>query len=404
MNQNSISSELKLKLIKQNNEKEDLLFNDFAYKSRFAKRNTKEGADYRNPFSRDADRILHSLSYARYFDKTQVFGFWVSSDIYQQRLLHVQIVSKMAREIAHILNLNQDLVEAIALGHDIGHVPFGHDGERILTKLCEKQGIGQYHHNYGSVWFLQEIEMQNLTLPVLDGILGHNGEHHHPKVHLNEKSLTWENFSVQMEDVLFSRMVDPKPSTLEGIVVRFVDTISYISRDILDAEHLGIVSFSDIPDNIQNVLGNTNRGIINTLISDLIKNSLGKPYISYSPSIFKGLRELYQFNVSNIYNHPEKYKHMKKIEQSFDVLWEKYYLDLTSGNKNSEIFTDHLELNLKMIKTRYPEIYSVDNYPYTKNPPEIIVRDFIAGMTERYFWNLVKKINPSLIIHPKEYF
>jgi len=388
------------RIVQENNERDDLILGKFAYPNKLAKRKHKELHDYRSPFTRDADRIIHSLSFARYFDKTQAF-FWVNSDIHQRRMLHVQLVSKMARELAIVLKLNQDLVEAIALGHDIGHVPFGHDGERILSDLCKKHGIGEYFHNFGSVHFLQKIEMQNLTLPVVDGILCHNGEKHHRLLHPSHVELTWENHEKEIQNLLDGKGQNIYPKTLEGSLVRVVDTISYISRDILDAEHMGILKFRDIPISVQKILGNTNRAIINSLISDLIKNSIDYNYIAYSEEVFNALTELYSFNLDKIYLHEDKLKPLKIIEKAFGILWDKYYDDLIQKKSKSKIFVDHLELNLNQIKTRLPEINSLEKYPYTRQTPEIIVRDFLAGMTDQYFWELAGEIDPSLVFHPE---
>ncbi len=372
----------------------------FAAFSDSATRQNHEESDYRHPFTRDADRIIHSLSYARFFDKTQVF-FWLKSDMHQHRLLHVQLVSKLAREIGQILGLNQELIEAIALGHDIGHVPFGHDGEAILSKMCLKNGIGNYQHNYGSVWFLQEIEMQNLTLPVVDGILCHNGEQHQRMIK-PEPNLTWEKHLYEMSKIPYVSHFDPHPKTLEGALVRVVDTISYISRDVQDAENLGLLKFTDIPNDVKSTLGTSNREIINSLVSDLIENSMDRPYIAYSEGVYASLQTLYRFNLENIYLHPDKKPPLKIMNQAMGALWDQYLDDLQGKNMQSRIFTDHLLLNLKILQQRYNSINSLDSYPYSKQPPEIIVRDFIAGMTDQYFWHIAKEIDPSLYYSPKE--
>ncbi|MHA1718656.1 MAG: deoxyguanosinetriphosphate triphosphohydrolase family protein [Promethearchaeota archaeon] len=393
----SLPPEILEKIISERNKRDKIILGKFAYPNKLAKRMHNEAPDYRSSFTRDADRIIHSLSFARYFDKTQTF-FWKNSDIHQRRMLHVQLVSKIARELAQVFRLNQDLVEAIALGHDIGHVPFGHDGERILSDLCEKHGIGCYCHNFGSVHFLQDIEMQNLTLPVVDGILCHNGEQHERLLSPSHVELTWKNHHKEIQDLIKDKKIDIYPKTLEGSLVRVVDTISYISRDILDAEHMGLLKFSDIPDSVQIILGNTNRGIINSLISDLITNSLDHNYLAYSEEVFKALTDLYSFNFKNIYMHKDKMKPLKIIKKAFEILWDKYYNDLIRDKTESKIFTDHLILNLNQIRTRLPQINSLQKYPYTKQEPEIIVRDFIAGMTDQYFWELAREIDNSLKI------
>lgn len=385
----------------QNHEK--TILGKYAYKTINAKRRMEESSNFRPAFTRDADRILHSFSFARFFDKTQVF-FWIKSDIHQHRMLHVQFVSKIARFIAQVLNLNEDLAEAIALGHDIGHVPMGHDGESILNKLCIEHGIGQFHHNYESVWFLQEIEMQNLTLPVLDGILCHNGEKHHRILKPEFDHLTWENHDIDMNAIINGTQLDPLPKTLEACLVRFVDTISYISRDVLDAENLGFLKFSDIPESVKKTLGTTNRDIINSLIVDLISNSYGKDFIAHSEPVFNALEDLYRFNYHNIYSNHEKMAHIPTIEQAFRSLWEYYEKAFRDSKKESKIFIDHILLNLRQIMQRKPMIKSIENYVYAQQDPRIIVRDFIAGMTDMYFWVQVEKVNPNIKFNLKPIF
>ena len=157
-------------------EEKEALLSDKATRSAAARRrHNRKPEDIRAPFSRDADRIIHTKAYSRYIDKTQVF-YQVENDHITHRVLHVQIVSKIARTIGRSLRLNEDLIEAIALGHDIGHTPYGHTGEDFLSRICRRTGIGRFAHNVQSVRFLQEIEDRDLTLQVLDGILCHDGE------------------------------------------------------------------------------------------------------------------------------------------------------------------------------------------------------------------------------------
>jgi dGTPase len=151
----------------------------------------------RSPFFRDADKIIQSKAYARYIDKTQVF-FLVDNDHVTHRVLHVQLVSKIARTIGRALGLNEDLIEAISLGHDIGHVPYGHLGEEILSKLCEKNKIGVFLHNVQSIQFLDTIEDCNLTLQVLDGILCHDGEIHNQSLKPTGNA-DWDTFESKIK-------------------------------------------------------------------------------------------------------------------------------------------------------------------------------------------------------------
>jgi dGTPase len=204
---------------------------------------------HRQNYAADSDRILHSLAYTRYIDKTQVF-YLVDNDHITHRVLHVQLVSKISRTIGRFLGLNEDLIEAIALGHDIGHCPFGHDGEAYLSELCEGRGIGRFQHNIQSVRFLDKIERKgrgwNLTLQVLDGILCHDGE-----IHTQALSPQRQKTFDTLDQEIANKAADPDlpvtPMTLEGCVVRMADTISYIGRDIEDAIRLNLIKRSQLP-------------------------------------------------------------------------------------------------------------------------------------------------------------
>ena len=219
-------------------EKYAFFSNDPAASRRVAER--EDRGYYRTPFAHDADRIMHCHSYARYMDKTQVF-FQIKNDHISRRSLHVQMVSRIARSIGRCLRLNEDLIEAISIGHDIGHTPCGHTGEAELARLLAKHGAGTFMHNAQSVRVLQHLEKGgrglNLTLPVLDGILGHNGEIEAPVYEYDRRNLTWERLEANLAECMktpgFDRQVFP--STLEGCVVRVSDIISYIGKDMEDA-------------------------------------------------------------------------------------------------------------------------------------------------------------------------
>ena len=236
----SVSPEIDA-VIKSLNSAQDHSLSVFACKNTDAARRRPDYEDIRPPFFHDGDRIVHSRAYARYIDKTQVF-YLVKNDHITHRVLHVQLVSKIARLIGRALLLNEDLVEAIALGHDIGHVPYGHDGEKYLSDICWKHGIGGFHHNIQSVRALDCIEELNLTLQVLDGILAHNGEAHDLRV-VPELDKTWEKMEKEIDER--QRQADGHsgilPMTMEGCVVRVADTISYVGRDIEDAITLGLI-------------------------------------------------------------------------------------------------------------------------------------------------------------------
>ena len=238
-----------------------------------------ESEDLRPSFFRDIDRIIYSLSYTRYLDKTQVFTH-EENDHLSRRMTHVQFVSKIARTIGRALNLNEDLIEAAALGHDLGHTPYGHVGERILNELSLEHNEGYFNHNIQSVRVLMNIENygkgQNISLPVLDAIMCHNGEfalgEYYPKDKNLEEFLSEYHSSYKDKSILKTL----KPMTLEGCVVRISDMIAYLGRDIEDGVRLGIISFEDIPKKIADILGTSNREIVNVIVFDIINNSIGK--------------------------------------------------------------------------------------------------------------------------------
>ncbi len=328
---------------------------------------------YRQAFSVDVDRILHSLAYARYIDKTQVF-YLVKNDHITHRVLHVQLVSKIARTIGRFLRLNEDLIEAIALGHDIGHAPFGHDGERFLTEICQHNGIGFFHHNLQSVQFLEKVERKgkgwNLCLQTLDGILCHDGEIHSERL----LPATGKLFS-QMDAQIAAKKNNPAvslvPMTLEGCLVRIADTVSYVGRDIEDAIRLHLIRRSDLPAGSVDVLGDTNGTIVFNLVTDIILNSYQKPYIAFSLEVSEALKRLREFNLECIYLNPKIKQHTDRIKKLFEMLFESYMDDLSKQRKTSVIFRQFL----KDMTPHYIEQH---------NPAEI-VRDFISGMTDQYF-------------------
>jgi dGTPase len=358
-----------------NSREEDYLSPVAILSSKCLRREYEEPRDfgYRQEFSLDADRILHSMAYARYIDKTQVF-YLIKNDHITHRVLHVQLVSKVARTIGRFLGLNEDLIEAVSLGHDIGHTPFGHDGERYLSELCESAGIGCFLHNVQSVQFLDRVERKgkgwNLSLQTLDGILCHDGEIHNEILEPDRD----KNF-IKLENEMEMKKKDPGikliPMTLEGCVVRMADTISYIGRDIEDAIRLGIIKRVDIPDDCVRVLGNTNGKIVYNLVTDIIKASFRTIYVAFSPEVSESLKRLKAFNLERIYMNKKIKKHSNRIRELFSLLFEKYLDDLNKENKRSAIFKNFLN--------------DISEEYIAGHRKEEIVRDFIAGMTDRYF-------------------
>ncbi len=362
-------------VIKGLNTTHDGSLSPFACKNADSVRRRPETEDIRQPFFHDGDRIVHSRAYARYIDKTQVF-YLVKNDHITHRVLHVQLVSKIARLIGRALRLNEDLIEAIALGHDIGHVPYGHDGEKYLSAVCQKYGIGGFHHNAQSVQALDRIEDLNLTMQVLDGILTHNGEADDFIINpATEK--TWDRleaeigFCMKMRDE-YSQIL---PMTMEGCVVRVSDTISYVGRDIEDALTLGLIRREDVPAHCTEVLGNTNRDIVNNLVIDVIENSYSREYVALSNETADALAILKRFNYVNIYSNQKIKNQSAKIEQMFQMMFDWLYDDLVNNGPRSKIYASYE-------KTLDPS--KLNQYWGTITGAEI-VRDFIAGMTDEFF-------------------
>jgi dGTPase len=333
-------------------------------------------AGYRQAFSVDADRILHARAYARYIDKTQVF-YLIRNDHITHRVLHVQLVSKIGRSVGRFLGLNEDLIEAIALGHDIGHTPFGHDGERFLSGLCREHGIGSFQHNVQSVRFLDLVERKgkgwNLCLQTLDGILCHDGEVHTPAL-APQRSKTFDDLQAEMAAKTGDSECELVPMTLEGCVVRMVDTVAYIGRDIEDAIRLGLIRRTELPAASVAVLGETNGTIVFNLATDLIRNSHAKDFVAFSPEVSEALKRLKQFNLEHIYLNPRMKPHSDLIRGLFRQLFERLLEDLQKRRTDSLIFKGFLNG------------MSAD-YVDRQRPAEV-VRDFIAGMTDRYFLDL----------------
>lgn len=329
--------------------------------------------DFRTPFYRDSDRIVYSLSYTRYMDKTQVFSFNENDNI-SKRMTHVQMVSKIARTIGRALRLNEDLIEAAALGHDLGHVPFGHAGERILNEISQEYGEGYFNHNIQSVRTLMTLENNgigsNVTLQVLDAVMCHNGE-----LELQEyrpKKKTKEEFLEEYENTYNDKEAVKKlvPMTLEGCVVRVSDIIAYIGRDIEDAVRMGVISEEEIPYEISSVLGVTNREIINTINVDLITNSLDKDYLCMSDNVFNALKELKKFNYEHIYSKSNTKEMLDLYEDMFRKVFKQCLNDIKTNNRESHIFTIFLN--------------DMDKEYLDNTTDERKVIDYIAGMTDDF--------------------
>ena len=357
----------------------------YACKDLDAYRFRKTNADYRTDFFKDIDKILYSLSYTRYIDKTQVFSN-IENDMISKRMTHVQMVSKIARTIGRALNLNEDLIEAASLGHDLGHVPFGHVGESILNEISLSYGEGIFAHNIQSVRTLTVLENyglgSNITVQVLDAILCHNGEmlegKYYPINKTADEFLKEYNASYKDKNIL----KNAKPMTLEGCVVRISDIIGYIGKDIDDAIRIGKINEKDVPISIINTLGKTNSDIVNTIVTDIINNSYDKNYIKLSDNIFKALNELISFNYKNIYNKANSKEQIDNYKTMFNYLFDLYVKQIDSNKKDEDIF--------KLFLDTMNDDYNKNNSTARK------VIDYIAGMTDEFFKHQYNKYYKSV--------
>lgn len=287
----------------------------------------EEPCDIRPVFQRDRDRILHSRAFRRLKNKTQVF-LTPKGDHYRTRMSHTLEVSQNARTIAKALRLNEDLAEAIALGHDLGHAPFGHAGEYILNTLCE----GGFRHNEQSVRIVDKLEKHgkglNLTWEVRDGILNH-----------------------QMGSM---------PATLEGRIVRLSDKIAYINHDVDDAIRAKILCEEDIPAQYREILGTNVRMRLNTLIHNIVTNSMGKDDIFMSPEVENAMKGLRQYMFKNLYHNPKAKHEEKKAEELLERLFDFYR---KQPERMPQQYTDMIQKGERLDRT---------------------VCDYIAGMTDQY--------------------
>lgn len=366
------------KKAKENFLRKEKNLSTYATKSSDAIRFKDAKEDIRPPFFHDIDRIIHSLSYTRYLNKTQVYTF-NDNDHVSRRITHVQLVSKIARTIGRALNLNEDLIEAIALGHDIGHTPLGHTGEAILNRLSLKE-LGEYFaHNIQGVRYYMYISKDgaglNLTLQTLDGIMTHNGEMLSPiyEPMKKDKEEFLREYNESYKDLEKSKKY--RPMTLEGCVVRISDIIGYIGRDIEDAIMIDRFKRSDIPESIREVLGDNNKDIVNTIVLDIINESIDKPYIKMSDRVYKALFALKNFNNDNIYKYSMTKEELNYYEIGINKLYNIYLDDIKSNNKESIIYKIFLNHQDKC-------------YLDTTNIKRWVI-DFIAGMTDDF---LVKEI------------
>jgi dGTPase len=327
----------------------------------------------KEPFFADVERILHSKAYVRYADKTQVVYLFPHDHI-AYRGLHVQLVSALARSIGRRLGLSLDLIEAISLGHDIGHAPFGHEGEGYLNMLSQEASLGSFSHARQSCRAASEIEDLNLTLATLDGFLCHDGGMTSRAVNIFEDK-SW----AAHEDELEKRKEDPEgdfcPATKEAAIVKIADTVSYLERDLEDACTLGIIATSEIP---YTIFAEKKESISRVVGADLVKGFLKNGTVGLSEDVYNGLQTIRAFNFDRIYFHDRLKSESKKIERAYRLLFDYFLRDWKERGKASMLWVHFLHNK----KPEYIEKYC----------PEQHVVDYIAGMTDGYFLRLFQAL------------
>lgn len=341
----------------------------------------------RPAFARDIEKIINIPAYNRYTDKTQVFSFVENDDICR-RGLHVQLVSRIARGISDLLGLNTQLVEAIALGHDLGHTPFGHAGERYLSECYESHTGRSFRHNVHSVRVMDRLYRRNISLQTLDGALCHNGEFAQQVLRLgNTKTFEQLDKAVELCGDDVAEIKHLRPSTLEGCVVRVADMIAYIGKDRIDAIDVGIIESLDGFDS--KLIGRDNSRIINNMTCDIVNNSYRQDHIAMSEGAFADIVLAKKQNYEQIYFKEGTVSSVENIVQEmFSEMYDVLYGQLVAGDESSPVFKHHISrLCSKSFSLTYDE--------YLAEEPNQIIVDYISSMTDSYFIALYHHLFPN---------
>lgn len=339
----------------------------------------------RPSYSRDVDFILHSPFYNRYTDKTQVFSFYKNDDL-TRRALHVQLVSRIARNIGRALRLNCDLIEAIALAHDMGHTPFGHRGEDFLSENYHEHTGRYFHHNVHSARIFRYIFDCRVSLQTLSGALAHNGER--PAARFEPSLLTdFAGFDEVLERCYTEKTYHTTllPNTLEGCVVRLADMIAYVGKDRQDLYRSGLLpgkGFSEA-----SVIGTKNWEMIGNLSANIIKNSMGKPALSLDEEVFEAMRKMIGENYEVIYGNEELNRPYEKVVRPLmKGLYERLLDDVKKRDKASPIYRHYLSDRI------VGKHYFDEKGEFVSEPNEAVT-DFIASMTDDYFIDVCKYLH-----------
>ena len=342
----------------------------------------------RPAFSRDIDKIMNIPAYNRYAGKTQVFSLVENDDICR-RGLHVQLVGRIARNIGRLLGLNCQLIEAIALGHDLGHTPFGHAGEKFLSKCLQSRTGRCFHHNVHSVRVMDRLYPRNISLQVLDGALCHNGEFAQQVLRQGDT----ESFE-QLDALVYECALDEsaikrlRPSTLEGCVVRLADMIAYLGKDRDDAMAMGVLPSLDGFET--EIIGRDNARIINNITVDVVNHSLGQDDIRMSRQVFEDIKRAKRQNYERIYDcEGWRAGSGNAVGEMFEDMYDRLLTDLQAGDERSPVVSHHAN----QLATRSRSI-TVEDYLAQTDRDQVVV-DYMASMTDRYFMELYRYLFPN---------
>jgi len=385
----------------------ELYTNPHATLTTKGRKRSQKTDEFRTEFQRDVHRIIYSQSFRRLRHKTQVFYF-PQNDHVSTRMDHVRFVASAARTVARSLRLNEDLAEAIGLAHDIGHAPFGHQGEEFFNEIISSHPVIQTlipkfsHEVYGLrvVDYIAKRDREkpglNLTWEVRDGIISHCGEDFKTcKLSKGDGSKDLDKIKTREEADL--------PATLEGCIVRLIDKIAYAGKDVEDAIEAGIINENDIPKKFKEKLGKTNGMIIGTFVEDIIRNSLGKNYIKISNELGDLLHELIKFNGKRIYHSPEAEEYKEQAGKTIQYLFNDLLSEIKRTSRfKADRYSDPEKNGSVPVVYKIFKHFVVEDMKeiYTQeHPDELIVLDFIAGMTDSFAIRSVSEIFiPKMIV------
>ncbi|MDO4797115.1 MAG: HD domain-containing protein [Coriobacteriales bacterium] len=341
----------------------------------------------RPPFVRDAEKIMHMPAYNRLAGKTQVFSFRENDDL-TRRGLHVQLVARVARDIGRALGLNLDLIEAIALGHDIGHTPFGHAGERFLNQVFHERTGLWFFHNLQSARVLDALYGRNVSMQTLDGVVCHNGEFEQQVLRTGSLA-SMDAYDAMVQDC-WERGEEAighlAPSTLEGCVVRVSDIIAYVGKDRQDAIRVGIAGEDTFDDGLG---GAYNAWALKAFVADVVEHSVGRGRIAMSEEAFLEMRRAKRENYRKIYGAQEVDGDLNRgMEELFWRLYQSVVDDLAAGRTEAPVFRHHV---------RYVEQW-LGHYGHTydwERNLDLTAVDYISSMTDDYCMAILEYLYPG---------